>query len=385
MERGHRVSVVTAFPSYPFGRVYDGYRARPRATTKEMGARVTRVFNVPYQGSEKERRVLSYFSFAACAFLLGLLPRRKPDVIYAYHPPLTTGLVAALYSLIRGVPFVYDVQDLWPDAIAAAGFISQGSLVYKVMRLLESFIYKRAGIVTVITEGMRNNLLAKGVPARKIRVISNWGDPDVYRPMEATDTRRELGWEGRFVVMLAGNMGLTHGLETVLEAASELQCDPHILFVFLGSGAARQGLKDMAKARQLHNVVFHDEVPQAEAAKLINAADIMLVHLKDVSGGEFSMPHRIFSYMLCGKATIAAAKGSTADLIMSEQCGWTCPPSDARALAGAIRAAAENPLVCRERGSRGLQLAKNSFSRAKLLARIESAIRLGARSYRKGY
>jgi glycosyltransferase involved in cell wall biosynthesis len=371
---GHKVSVLTTFPSYPLGKVYDGYSMSLRAHHQELGARITRVAAMPYRGLAASKRMLSYGSFAATALLLGLLPGRKPDVIYTYHPPLTTGLIAALYSQVTRVPFVYDVQDLWPEAIVASGLLQQRSLVYRAIRLVEDFVYRRARFVTVISEGMRRNLLSKGVPARKIRVISNWGDPDVYKPEDGTLLREQLGWQDRFVVMLAGNLGLTHGLETVLDAAETLRSRHDILFVFVGSGAARDGLVARAEATGLTNVQFIEQVPAIEAAKYINASDLMLVHLKSSTGGEFSVPHRIFSYMLCGKPIIAASEGSTADLVSNFNCGWSCPPSDGTALAKLVTCVALDPADRDSRGRGGLVAAHDTFSRKRLLSQIEQVI-----------
>jgi glycosyltransferase involved in cell wall biosynthesis len=279
-----------------------------------------------------------------------------------------------LYSLVARVPFVYDVQDLWPEAIVAAGFLREGSRLYRAIRVAESFVYRRASSIIVISEGMRRNLLGKGVPARKIRVISNWGDPSIYRPSNQDSLRAQLGWQERFVVMLAGNMGLTHGLETVIEAAGRLRNNPRILFVFVGSGPAKPGLVNQSESLGLRNVTFMDQIPQEQAARLINAADVMLVHLKSQSGGEFSVPHRIFSYMLCGKPIIAAAAGGTADLVQSSGCGWVCPPSDPDALAETIRLAAADLDTCRMLGRKGLTVAQGEYSRTRLLPQIEDAI-----------
>lgn len=378
VKRGYRVSVVTTFPSYPPGRVYDSYKPMLRSQRRELGAKVTRVLALPYRGLDKGKRIASYLTFAASAFLLGLLPRalpwRRPAVVYAYHPPLTTGVAAALYSLLVRVPFVYDVQDLWPEAIVVAGFLREGSRAYRAIRLVESFIYRRAKRIIVVSEGMRGNLLRKGVPPSKIRVISNWGDPQIYHPKNVSDLRSQLGWAERFVVMSAGNMGLTHGLETVVEAAERLRADPRILFVMLGSGAAKPGLEANAQRRGLDNMIFMEQVPPQEAAQLINAADVMLVHLKEASGGDFSLPHRIFSYMLCGKPIIAAAAGSTADLVQMTECGWVSPPSDPAALAATILRAIAEPETCLKLGSNGLVAARTTYSREHLLKKIEACL-----------
>lgn len=372
--RGHDVSVLTTFPSYPLGRVYDGYRLALYARRREFGVTVRRVFAVPYRGMSASMRMLSYGSFAVTALLLGLLPGRRPDVMYVYHPPLTTGLAAAIYNVIARVPFVYDVQDLWPDAIVAAGLLKEDSVVYRAIRLVENFVYRRARRITVLSEGMRRNLLGKGVPASKISVISNWGDPGAYRPMDGESLRQQLGWQGKVVFMLAGNMGLTHGLETVIEAAAHLQDNPDILFVFVGSGAAKDSLVRQVEEWGLRNVLFLGQVPPEEAARLINASDAMLVHLKPALGGDFSVPHRIFSYMLCAKPVVVAATGSTSELVRSLDCGWVCPPSDAQSLARLLAEVAADPDARRSKGQNGLAAAHGPYSRAHFLGQLERLI-----------
>jgi colanic acid biosynthesis glycosyl transferase WcaI len=375
VNRGHDVSVVTTFPSYPLGRVYDGYRLGLSARHEELGASVRRVFAVPYRGVVKGKRMVSYLSFAVMALFAGLLTSKRPAVAYVYHPPLTTGLAAGLYNLLTAVPFIYDVQDLWPEAIVAAGLLQEGSLTYRVMRAVENFVYRRARFVTVISEGMRQNLLKKGVPEEKLVLTSNWGDPDTYAPQNASELRQSLGWQDKFVILLAGNMGLTHGLETVLAAAEDnLEDEPCVLFAFLGAGAAKAVLMERAAARGLRNVVFYDPVQPAEAAQYINAADVMLVHLKPTLDGEFSVPHRIFSFMLCGKPIIVAAQGSTSDLVARYRCGWVCPPSEPVALSAAVRHAAHHPEELRDLGANGLAVAHGEYGREHLLEQVEMLI-----------
>lgn len=376
--QGHQVEVLTTFPSYPLGRIYDGYQLALHLREQTLGAQITRVFAVPYRGAAKGKRLISYGSFAFFA-LCGLLVRRRPDVVYAYHPPLTTGVTAALYNIVRRVPFVYDVEDLWPEAIVAAGLLSENSRTHRTLRRMEDFVYRRARRITVLSQGMKNNLQSKGVPARKIEIISNWGDPDVYRPLDSADLRREMGWENDFVVMMAGNMGLTHGLETVIEAAALLRDHREIRFVFVGAGAAKPELQALAQTQDLERVTFQDQVPSEQAARFINAADVLLIHLKE---GDFSVPHRIFSYMLCGKPVIVAATGETAALVQERRCGWVCPPCDPQSLSETIQTVAADATERVSRGRNGLSSAGGPQSRAPLLQQIENTIRAASRTAR---
>jgi colanic acid biosynthesis glycosyl transferase WcaI len=381
--QGHQVSVVTTFPSYPFGQLYEGYRLGWHKKCWEDSTEIVRVFAWPYRGMSGVRRFLSYGSFAATAFISDLLPRlllhRRPDVLYIYHPPLTTGLVGAIYAALANVPFIYDVQDIWPDAIAAAGLLRPNSHLYRWLRRIEDFIYRHADQINVISSGMKNNLQQKGVPEHKLSVISNWGDPDIYKSQDVSEWREQLGWGDRFVVLIAGNMGLTHGLETVIEAAEKIGAkNRKILFAFLGSGAALPGLQATVLARQLNNVNFYPQVNPQEAMQYINAADVTLLHLKPDLGGEFSVPHRIFSYMLCGKPIIAAATGGTANLVEIFNCGWVCPPCNATRLADIIVAAQLNPEQGRQLGKNGLVAVNGEYGRNRLLQRIEDTLMAAA-------
>ena len=378
-QQGHQVSVLTTFPSYPLGQIYDTYQLKWRKFDWEADIPITRVFAWPYRGMNQIKRFLSYISFAIAALLFDLLPRlisrNHPELLYIYHPPLTTGLAGTIYALLAKVPVIYDVQDLWPDAIVAAGLLRSDSKIYRSLRRAEIFVYRHAKHITVLSDGMKENLMQKGVPANKISIISNWGDPTISQPQDVSDFRQQKGWDGRFVILLAGNIGMTHGLHTVIEAADLLRRDPSILFVFLGSGAALPELKTMAQTKKLDNVCFCPQVSQHEATKYINSADVTLVHLKAEAGGDFSVPHRIFSYMLCGKAIIAATSGSTANLIETYQCGWTCPPSKPDMLAHIIMIAQSHPEACAAFGKNGIVAANTEFSRSHLLAKIEQILR----------
>ena len=371
--RGHSVIVVTTFPSYPHGKIYSGYRARLRTARDEDGVRVIRVWSVLHRGTARVTRVLNYLSFALSAFVLGMFSVPRPDVVFVYHPPLTTGAVGALYGVLRSVPFVFDVHDLWPEGIVAAGMLREHSAAWSMVRKIERFIYKRATRINVIAEGMKQNLIGKGVPEEKLRVISNWGDPDNFKPINATVVRERFGWSGRFIVMVAGNLGLTHGLETVIEAAGLLRAQENIQFVFMGTGSALQDMH--RRARSLLNVTFQPrtETP-ADANAIINAADVLLIHLRAHAGSEFSVPHRLFSYMHCVNLVIVAAQGSTAAIVIELRCGWTCPPSNPEALSQLVLRVAANPGDCHLRGTNGLQAAKHAFDRTRLLEMIEESI-----------
>ena len=172
--RGHDAFVVTGFPNYPSGRIYPDYKLRLIQRQTMAGIEVTRTFEYPYHGKSVLGRLLNYGSFVLSA-PLGALLQKRADVMYGWHPPLTVGIAAAIISWARRTPFVYDVQDIWPESAVLSGLMRDGLLV-RVMFKLEKFIYRRAAHVLVVTEGARQNLIEKGVPPEKVSVMPHWID-----------------------------------------------------------------------------------------------------------------------------------------------------------------------------------------------------------------
>ena len=238
LTRGHQVTAVTGFPNYPTGKVYPGYRVRWRQWEWRDGVRVLRVPLYPEHSHSGLKRVLNYASFAASASMIGSALCGGADVMWVYHPPLTVGIPAWWIGLLRRVPFVYEVQDMWPETLAATGMVSSGRVAGLVGRLAQ-FIYARAAAITVISPGFKRNLIEKGVPAGKIHIIPNWADEDIYRPVErdtAAALAVEHGLTGHFNVMFAGVMGPAQALENVLTAAEMIADCRRVQFVFIGDG-----------------------------------------------------------------------------------------------------------------------------------------------------
>ena len=188
-----------------------------------------------------------------------LVPR--PDVVFVYHPPLTIGFPAYVLSRIWRVPFVLQVQDMWPETLRATNMLSHRRVLDAVNRFA-NWVYKQAAAICVISPGFRQNLLAKGVPDAKIRVISNWIDPGAYPVLQPEPAlAMELGLSQKFNIMFAGNMGEAQGLTTVVEAAHLLQDLPAVQFVLVGDGVAEPLLHDLVREQGLNNVRFLGRYP----------------------------------------------------------------------------------------------------------------------------
>jgi len=347
--RGHEVTVVTSEPHY-------GGESSPSAPAHEVmdGVEVHRVPVFVPDKSNFRQRIRNYGSFGARAARRALaLPRH--DVALIPSPPLTNGLVGDLLKLKR-TPFIYNVQDVWPDLLVRMGSISEGPLLSTLKRL-ERHVYSSARRVTVISEGFRANLEAKGVDPGKIDVIPNFFDTDEVTPGPRHNPfreRQELGDD--FVVLFGGNVGFSQGLDNVLRAAGILQQKGRddIRFLIVGEGASKASLQQQAEEMALHNVRFLPFQPYEDLPDMYATADLCLVPLKKGFSAE-SVPCKVFTIMAAGRPILASVDpdSETADVIHSADAGQALPPEDEHGIAAAIEAAAADPEQQARRGMNG--------------------------------
>ena len=378
---GHDVTVVTGFPNYPSGRVYPGYRVKCWLREHQAGVEVVRVALYPDHGRSGLKRAANYLSFALTAAFFAPFLAKRPDVIFVYHPPLTVGFPAVWLSWLWGVPFVYQVQDIWPETLRALGKVNNERLLSLVGRLAR-WIYSKASAVCVISEGFRQNLLGKMIPGDKIHVISNWVDTNVYYP-EQLDTvvADYLGLSGRFNVMFAGNIGEAQHLETVLEAAARVRDLEAVQFVIVGDGVAEAHLRDLAREARLANVLFLGRFPTGSMPGLYATAEVLLVHLKADPLFDITIPHKILAYMASGKPVLAAVRGDAARLVSGSDAGLVCDPENPEALAATVRRFYELPSSDRGRmGQNGLAAIRAGFTRTHLVGRVEAVLKAAVAS-----
>ncbi len=374
---GHEVSVLTGFPNYPSGKIYPGYKQRLFQREVLDGIPVVRVPLFPEHSHSGVLRALNYISFALSASLLGPLLLSRPDVIFVYHPPLTVGIPAYVLSRIWRVPFLYQIQDMWPEHLSATGMLNNRRML-DWLGWFAKWIYARADAISVISPGFRVNLVAKGVPSEKIHLIVNWVDLDTYHPdLSEPQLAEELGLANKFNIMFAGNIGKSQGLETVLDAAEVLQDLTEVQFVLVGDGIALPQLRKDAEVRGLDNIRFLGHYPAEAMSGLYALADVLLVNLKDDPLFRITIPHKIFAYMASGKPILAAVAGDAADVVAELGAGIVCQPQDSEALASAVRQFVKMPETERQMMSkRGLTAVHQKYSRENLVGEIESLLRL---------
>ena len=361
--RGHEVQVVTGFPNYPEGKLYAGYRIKLVQYEQIDGISVIRVPLYPSHDSSSIRRVLNYISFALCAAIMAPLLVKRADVVYAYHAPATIALPAMVLKLLRNIPFVYDINDLWPDSLAASNMLNNRFLL-KGVELWCELTYRMANQIVVNAPGSKAKLVGRGVPESKVAVIYNWC-AETQRAVTQNETvvgERELN--GRFNFVFAGTMGKVQALDAVIDAAKIVYLhQPHIQFVFIGGGTEVERLKGRLTSEGIKNCLFLLRRPLAEIGAILELADVLLIHLQDKPLFEITLPSKTQAYMAAGRPILMAVRGDAADLVRTADAGVCCAPENPEELAQAALSFYAMPKSERERmGENGRKFYQRELS-----------------------
>lgn len=322
-KQGHEVEVLTTFPSYPGGQLYPGFRMRARQVESIRGVKVVRLPSYISHGRSALKRLLSYASFSASAFFYALFVKR-PDLVYCYYPPMLGGIAGVFIKKLRKTRLVYDVQDLWPEAVSATGMLRSSFLI----RLLDgwiSFVYRNSDAIVTLSDGYKKAIAAKGVPEGKIHRIYNWCDESRISRIDS------LKGDNRFFdILYAGNMGAAQSLGAVIEAAAILQRsgNSHIRFIFLGDGVEKPMLREMAQAAGLDNVIFKDRVPPEKVGEELAQASALLVHLASNPVFDITVPQKTQAYLAAGKPLLMAVGGESARIVREAGAGFSAKPCD---------------------------------------------------------
>ena len=372
--RGHDVTVVTAFPHYPGGDLYPGYRLAPWRWEVRERVRILRTYIYPYHGRSSVRRMLNYGSWMLSSIQAAWLTPAC-DVMYVWHPPLTVGVSAWCISRLKGIRYVYDVQDLWPESALASGLMRPGVLVNVLYRLAD-WVYRRAPRVLVVSRAAAQYLEKKGVDPLKISIANHWIDTAPFGQPSSRDVRRESGLDGKFVVMFAGNLGIVQGLETVVEAAALLRDRPEIAFVFVGDGSDRTRLESLVSQHALSNVRFAGQHPASDMPAFMRAADVLLVHLRRSDIADHAVPTKLLAYLAAGRPVLCATGGAAAELVQQAGAGVTTPPGDVSALVAAVERLAALAPDARERmGRNGRSFLHAHFDKERVIDGYERILR----------
>jgi colanic acid biosynthesis glycosyl transferase WcaI len=362
---GHEVSVVTTFPNYPTGIVPREWRGRLRWTGVQDGIRIWRFWSYAAPNRGFLKRIATHLSFAVSA-ALGALTLPYCDVMVVESPPLFDGFAAVLLSILRRTPYAFTVSDLWPESAVQMGILRSPVLI-RVSKWAELLFYRRAAVVLGLTRGICDKIVADGIPSSKVVVFRNSVDCDFFRPgIDATALRREIEVaDNEYMVLYAGTLGLAQGLSTVLDAAALLRLEGYsgIRFVLAGNGAESDQLREKAALLGLENLSFTDSFPKPRMPELLNAADCILVPLRDLEIFRGALPTKMFEGMACAKPIVLAIRGEAEEIIRKADAGECVPPENPAAIRTAVLSFVANPQRARNLGENGRRLVTQRFSR----------------------
>ncbi len=372
--RGHEVTMITsglANAEFPVceKKLYCGYETDGMRVVSVAGG-----YNDPHIGTGIRgwRRMLKFYQFAWAAAQAGKV-LDAPDIVFATHTPLTVGLAGMALGRHFGVPFVFEVRDLWPEALVNVGALTQPAAIWWLRRMAVK-IYRGADHIVALSPGMKEGIVRTGIASEKVTVIPNASDLDLFRPdLDGHMERRRLGLGKRFAGIYFGAMGMANGLEYVVEAARILvgRGSDHIVLVLHGDGGKRRELETLVQSYELANVVFSDLLPDKEAvARVVAGCDVCLTIYRAAREHTWS-PNKMFDALAAGRPVLVNVPGWLAELVEGNGCGWYVDPDHPEALADALEKLARQPELCRQMGADARALAERRFDRRLLADRLE--------------
>lgn len=375
IDRGFQVEVATGFPNYPTGKIAPGYRLRPYQREIMQGVTVHRLYLWPSHDQSSLGRAVNYLSFFLTATLFCLLRARGFDAVYVYHPPITVGLAAAVSGLVTRRPYLLEVQDLWPDSVAASGMAGTARMARWLGPVCD-FVYRRAAVVIGQSRGMTARLLGRGVPAERALTIVNWADEDTARPGGGCPVA-DLQFEGRFNLVFGGNLGRVQGLDVLIHAAELAgRTVPELQLTLIGQGVERDRLAELIASLPARHVRLRPGVPQSQIGDVFAAADALVLHLADDPLFEITIPSKTQFYMAMGRPILIGVSGEAAEMVTQAGAGLATPPGDVEAMAEAmVRLARLSPPERAAMGARARDAYERLYSFDRGMTQTVAAIR----------
>ncbi len=369
-EQGHEITVLSGMVHYNTGKKQDRYKGKYFFDEKKfeknirvIRSHVSETYNINFLG-----RLWGYFSFVFSSIWAGLFyAREKYDIILVTSPPLFVGITAYILSKVKRIPFVFEIRDLWPESAIDTGVVTN-QFIIKLAYIFESFIYKKAKLINVLTPAFRTTLIEKkNVPSNKIIFIPNASDfslsQELLTNFDAKLFRKEKNIpEDRFVITYVGAHGVANHLIHAVETAALLKDTP-VLFLLIGEGMQKAWLKEEALKRQLTNILFIDAVPKTEVFKYILASDMGSSILKKVDTFKTVYSNKTFDYMSCKKPILMAIDGVSRELVEEANAGIYVEPENAQDFADKIKIYLNDRTLLQIQGENGYNYAKKNFDR----------------------
>lgn len=322
-------------------------------------------FSMYKEGKSPLLRALRYFLCCCKHFHCGIMAKNI-DVMFLTSTPPIQGALGALVKKWKKVPFVYNLQDIFPDSLIGTGLAKKSSILWRVGRIIENFTYKHADKIIVISEGFKKNIMAKGVPEDKIVIVYNWVDQNAVKNIDRKDNKLFDKYNldrNKFYVTYCGNIGLTQNMEMLVEVAKALEANDDIHFVLVGNGAYLDELKNRIKVKNISNITLLPFQPYEDISHVFSLGDVGIIISKpDV--GENSVPSKTWSIMSASRPVLANFDENEIKTILSKnECGVFTKAGDKVAFMDAIITLYRNRELCRKYGENGRRFVMENLTR----------------------
>jgi glycosyltransferase involved in cell wall biosynthesis len=370
--RGHCLTIIASPVSYLTGARLGlpSFSQKMEEEQEGGGVRVIRTYTFQALHKSFVHRVFSFISFMASSFFAGL-GVKDVDLVWGTSPPIFQGVTTWLLARLKGVPFLFEVRDLWPTFAIAVGVL-KNPLLIKMSLWLERFLYRHADRVMVNSPGYVAHVTKYA--ARRVELIPNGADPEMFNPADkGSGFRLANHLENKFVVLYAGAHGMSNDLGVVLDAARILQdvgATSEVMVTFLGDGKEKSALQKRASEMHLVNVLFLPPVPKTGMAAALAGADACLAILKPIDEYKTTYPNKVFDYMAAGRPVILAIDGVIRAVVEAAGCGIFSQPGDSTALAQAVQVLAADQARSRQMGLAGRKYLEEHFSRSALATKL---------------
>lgn len=335
-EKNHFVEVYTPIPCRGISEeIKQDYRYKK--LEKQGNATIHRYW-LPYEKSGTLSRALRYLLQNIIQLCKGL--SCSYDVLLLGSTPPTMGLVGAVLKKLKRKPFIYNLQDIFPDSLVTGNITHEGSIIWKIGTIIEKITYKNADHIIVISESFKNNLILKGVSENKITVVNNWIDVDEIKPVDKAENKLFDEYDiskDKFTVVYAGNFGKAQGANIILESAKELKDYKDIQFVIFGGGSEFSNAKEYIQNNNLSNVIINGLLPIGRVSEVYSLGDVALITCKK-GVGKAGMPSKTWSIMACNTPIIASfdINSELDSIITSANAGICVEPQSKDELCRAI-------------------------------------------------
>ena len=342
VEQGHQVTVVTNVPNYPFGETYENYKNKFRQVEMLDGIRVVRVITYMAENKGTIKRILDYISYTVSA-LFNSLFIEKPDVVISSSPPLFVPMVGVVFSILRRVPHVFEIRDLWPAFIAATNGWDKEGRMYRTLEWLELWLYKKSKRIITFSPTFTDDLVSRGVEADRIDLVINGSDLNLFSPKDPDQALvDELKLNGQLVIGYIGTIGLAHDLKNAVRAAKLVE-DNNITLLFVGAGGEKENVQALADELDAKNVMFIGRQEKNTVPHWWSICDVGLVHLKGSQELAAAIPSKIFESMAMGKPILfSGLPGAGSHIVDKHEAGICVTASAPQALADAMLAMKTN-------------------------------------------